>query len=82
MGVICAGAAPIPEDIFLVSAEKLSNLVTDAELDIGSLYPPLDTIRDCSVKIAVEVMNYAYERGFYYSHKNNYLHNLILNCFY
>lgn len=63
--MLCAGALTIPEDIFLVSAERLANLVTDADLDIGSLYPPLDTIRDCSVKIAVEIMNYAYERGLY-----------------
>lgn len=63
LGVICAGASTIPEDMFLVSAEKLATLVSDADLEIGSLYPPLDTIRDCSVKIAVEVMNYAYEKG-------------------
>lgn len=63
LGVLCAGAATIPEDIFLVSAERLANLVTSADLDVGSLYPPLETIRDCSVKIAVEVMNYAYKKG-------------------
>lgn len=65
LGVICAGASTIPEDIFLVSAERLANLVTDADLDVGSLYPPLDTIRDCSVKIAVEVMNFSYKNGLY-----------------
>lgn len=63
LGVICAGAATIPEDVFLVSAEKLASLVTDADLEIGSLYPPLETIRDCSLKIAVEVMDYAYKNG-------------------
>lgn len=63
LGVLCAGASTIPEDIFLVSAERLANLVTDADLEIGSLYPPLETIRDCSVKIAIEVMTYAYENG-------------------
>lgn len=65
LGVICAGASTIPEDVFLVSAERLASLVTDADLNIGSLYPPLDAIRDCSVKIAVEVMNYAYKNGLY-----------------
>lgn len=63
LGVICAGAATIPEEIFLVSAERLSTLVTDHDLEIGSLYPPLETIRDCSLKIAVDVMNYAYDKG-------------------
>lgn len=63
LGVICAGAATIPEGMFLVSAQKLATLVSDADLNIGSLYPPLDTIRECSLKIAVEVMKYAYEHG-------------------
>lgn len=63
MGVICAGASTIPEDIFLVSAEKLASLVSQNDLDIGSLYPPLETIRDCSLKIATEVMDYAYAKG-------------------
>lgn len=63
LGVLCAGAATIPEEIFLVSAQKLATMVTDADLDIGSLYPPLETIRDCSLKIAVEVMEYAYQNG-------------------
>lgn len=63
LGVICAGAHVIPEEIFLVSAEKLASLVQQSDLDIGSLYPPLETITDCSLKIAVEVMEYAYRKG-------------------
>lgn len=81
LGVICAGASTIPEDIFLVSAERLANLVTDADLDVGSLYPPLDTIRDCSVKIAIEVMNYAYKNGLYpisMTKKSIQLSNIII----
>lgn len=63
MGVICCGAATIPEEMFLVSAQKLATLVSEDDLNNGSLYPPLGTIRDCSLKIAVDVMNYAYENG-------------------
>lgn len=65
LGVICAGAATIPEEVFLVSAERLADMVTDSDLEIGSLYPPLNTIRNCSVKIAVEVMKYVYESGMF-----------------
>lgn len=63
LGVICAGASTIPEEIFLVSAEKLATMVSDDDLSIGSLYPPLETIRDCSLKIATEVMDFAYQKG-------------------
>lgn len=63
LGVICSGAITIPEEIFLVSARKLATLVGQDDLDIGSLYPPLETIRDCSLKIAVEVMEFCYKKG-------------------
>ncbi|XP_037047122.1 NADP-dependent malic enzyme isoform X1 [Bradysia coprophila] len=63
LGVICAGASTIPEEVFLISAEKLADMVTSADLDKGSLYPPLETIRECSLKIATKVMEYSYENG-------------------
>ena len=61
--MICAGASTIPEDIFLISAEKLAELVSDDDLEKGSLYPPLEDIRECSLKIATKVMDYAYQKG-------------------
>lgn len=63
LGVICAGAATIPEEIFLNAATKLASLVTEADLERGSLYPPLEQIVECSAKIAVQVMEYAYREG-------------------
>jgi len=63
LGVLCAGATTIPEEIFLIAAEKLSTLVTENDLSIGSLYPPLDSIKDCSLKIATSVLDYAYKNG-------------------
>lgn len=76
LGVICSGSSTIPEDIFLVSAEKLASMVTQHDLDIGSLYPPLDTIRDCSLQIAVEVMDYAYRKGM---HSNSRIFSIIFD---
>ncbi|KAJ6638214.1 NADP-dependent malic enzyme [Pseudolycoriella hygida] len=63
LGVICSGAATIPEEVFLISAEKLAELVSSDDLNKGSLYPPLETIRDCSLKIATKVMEYSYANG-------------------
>lgn len=74
MGVICSGATTIPEDIFLISAEKLANLVTESDLEKGSLYPALETIRDCSLQIATKIMEYSYEKG----KKNNYIIFLLI----
>jgi malate dehydrogenase (oxaloacetate-decarboxylating)(NADP+) len=37
--------------------------VSEEDLDKGSLYPPLNTIQKCSLKIATKVAEYAYEHG-------------------
>lgn len=60
LGVICAGATTIPEEMFLMSAQMLAELVTEKDLEMGSLYPPLNTIQECSLKIAAKLMDYAY----------------------
>uniref|UniRef100_A0A336KJT6 Malic enzyme n=1 Tax=Culicoides sonorensis TaxID=179676 RepID=A0A336KJT6_CULSO len=63
LGVLCAGALTIPEEIFLLSAKTLAQLVSDQDLDMGSLYPPLSSIQNCSIKIAAAILEYCYENG-------------------
>ncbi|XP_049802890.1 NADP-dependent malic enzyme-like [Schistocerca nitens] len=63
LGVICAGIRTISEEVFLISAKALSDLVSEDDLEKGSLYPPLSSIQKCSVEIAVKVAEYAYETG-------------------
>lgn len=63
LAIICVGMRSVPEEVFIKSAEALANLVTQEDLDKGGLYPPLENIVECSVKIAVDVANYAYELG-------------------
>ncbi|XP_021941862.1 NADP-dependent malic enzyme-like [Zootermopsis nevadensis] len=63
LGVICTGIRHISDEIFLIAAQALAALVSEEDLDRGSLYPPLNTIQKCSLKIAVKVAEYAYEHG-------------------
>jgi malate dehydrogenase (oxaloacetate-decarboxylating)(NADP+) len=49
--------------MFLAAAETLANRVTRADFEIGRLYPPLDTIRQISLDIAVAVAELAFEAG-------------------
>ncbi|XP_060681952.1 NADP-dependent malic enzyme-like [Hemiscyllium ocellatum] len=63
LGVIACGARHMDDDIFLISAEVLAELVTEKDLAEGRLYPPLGTIRDVSFKIAIRVVDYAYKHN-------------------
>lgn len=63
LGVIATGVHHITEDLFLISAQTIADHVTDEDLEMGSLYPPLSTIRECSIDIAVKIANYAYARS-------------------
>ncbi|XP_015430201.1 PREDICTED: NADP-dependent malic enzyme isoform X1 [Dufourea novaeangliae] len=51
----------IPEEVFLISAKALADIVSEENLETGNLYPPLQDIQKCSLTIACEVMKYAYE---------------------
>lgn len=63
LAAICAGMRTIPEETFLIAASALADLVSQEDLDSGSLYPPLVDIRKCSLSIACAIMKYSYENG-------------------
>lgn len=63
LATICAGMKTIPEETFLIASNTLSSIVSDADLDSGNLYPPLKDIQKCSLKIAVDIMAYAYKES-------------------
>ena len=46
-----------------VAAKTLSEQVTQNELDVGCLYPPLSKIRNVSAHIAVAIAKNAYKTG-------------------
>ncbi|KAM7362798.1 NADP-dependent malic enzyme b, mitochondrial isoform 1-T1 [Cochliomyia hominivorax] len=63
LGVIATGTHHIPDDMFLIAAQELANFVDQADLDRGSLYPPLNTIQEISMRIAMGVTKCAYDTG-------------------
>ncbi|KAI6079278.1 Malic enzyme [Aix galericulata] len=63
LGVIACGVRHISDDIFLLTAESIAAEVTEQNLAEGRLYPPLDSIREVSFKIAVKIVNWAYKHG-------------------
>ncbi|PNF21946.1 NADP-dependent malic enzyme [Cryptotermes secundus] len=63
LGVICTRIHHIQEELFLIAAQTLADHVDEGDIKKGSLYPPLRMIRECSVKIATRIAQYAYEKG-------------------
>jgi len=61
LGVLAAGATHITDDMFRVASRTLSQMVSDADLDKGSLFPPLEDIRSVSLFIAVACAEYAWD---------------------
>ncbi|XP_057690220.1 NADP-dependent malic enzyme isoform X2 [Corythoichthys intestinalis] len=63
LGVTACAIRHITEDVFLTAAEALAHLVTEKDLSEGRLYPPLSSIREVSLELAVKIIEYAYEHG-------------------
>lgn len=63
LGVIACGVRHISDDIFLLTAQSIAAEVTEQNLAEGRLYPPLNSIREVSFKIAVKIVNWAYKHG-------------------
>ena len=53
----------IPDELFYLTAKILSEQVTEDDLSVGLVYPPIEKIRDVSRKIAVALAEYAYEKN-------------------
>ena len=63
LGAIACQAKHIDDAMFLAAADALAHQVSQANLDAGTLYPPLSDIREVSLNIAVAVAEKAYETG-------------------
>ncbi|KAM9382578.1 NADP-dependent malic enzyme [Phaethornis superciliosus] len=63
LGVIACGVKHIGEEVFLTTAEVIAQQVSEKHLQEGRLYPPLATIQQVSVKIAVKIAEEAYKNN-------------------
>ena len=63
LGVMAAGIHHISDEVFLSAAEALASMVNQSDIDVGRIYPPLSSVRDCSIKIAIQVAKDAFENG-------------------
>ena len=60
LGAIACRARTLPDELFLVAARTLAQMVRQSDLDRGAVYPPLTDIRRISLAIATGVATKAY----------------------
>ena len=63
LGLISCKARHVTNEMFLAASKTLAAEVSDADIERGSVYPPLKRIRAVSAKIAVAVAEIAFEQG-------------------
>lgn len=63
LGAIVSGARHVTDEMFLAAAHSLADQVSEEQLAVGNVYPPLDNIREVCALIAYEVAKIAWEKG-------------------
>jgi len=63
MGIVASRATSVTDEMFATAARSLNEQVTQADLNMGRIYPSLSVIRGVSLNIAVAVAKIAFARG-------------------
>jgi malate dehydrogenase (oxaloacetate-decarboxylating)(NADP+) len=63
LGAVVSHARIIKDDIFMTAARTLAHIVSQEDIDKGSLYPPLRDIRKISLEIATSVAEKIFNEG-------------------
>ncbi|MEN3355335.1 MAG: hypothetical protein V7640_3493 [Betaproteobacteria bacterium] len=62
LGAVASGTRCITDEVFMAAAYKLAHLVSESDLEQGSLYPSLSRTREVSAHIGAAVAEAAYTR--------------------
>ncbi len=63
LGVCAVAARHVTDEMFAAAARALAAAVDERDLEVGRVFPPLTSIREVSLDIAVAVAEVAYRRG-------------------
>ncbi len=63
LGIVASRAKRVTDEMFLAAAHTVAHRTPQFSLDQGSIYPPLESVRDVSFAIAVAVAQIVWDRG-------------------
>jgi len=63
LGVVAVDATRVTDEMFYAAAKALADQVSEEDLKLGRVYPPLTRIREVSAMIAMAVAKVAYDQG-------------------
>ncbi len=63
LGIVVSQPKIIADETFHIAAQRLAEIVTEEEIERGSVLPPLKNIREISLEIAVAVATYIFDNG-------------------
>ena len=63
LGVIACEAISVTDEMFSVAAKALADAASEADLELGRIYPSLTKIKEVSAAIATAVAEVAYNQG-------------------
>jgi len=79
LGAIIANAKVIPDELFLIAAKTLADMVSEQNIKEGALFPRLNEIRKISVAIATALVEKAHELGIARSKKPEDIKRFVLD---
>jgi malate dehydrogenase (oxaloacetate-decarboxylating)(NADP+) len=63
LAVLAARPTHLPDEAFAVSARALAAMATEADFELGLIYPPLRTIRETQMDVAAAVATWLWDQG-------------------
>lgn len=63
LGIVASELNRVTDEMFAAAARALADVVTEDDLKLGRIYPPLSKIREVSAAIALAVAEVGYQRG-------------------
>lgn len=63
MAVLATQSSRVTQEMFIVAAKAVAEQVTQAELDMGLIYPPQSNILDASLHTAARIATFIFDKG-------------------